>query len=294
MEETSASSPSTRPSRQQLAQLSQAQAQRIYSHSSSSILHATSIHRAIYARAATVSYPSPYSPMDTRCGHRTRMAHLLPAPSKHTSMPRAPPPGQLAPYALRPYAYAPWAPYANGSIEANWFDASAQAHVPTQAQTKSQRAKRGWGVADQLAPGEDGLRIVMMQPKGFSDIDVAASPASSVTSSSASESRPTQTIPEPSMSCSSQSLTKGPPHAEESSANSNWPASATATGFASAVSDVFIVLFIATSITLTRFPSSGRVLASHVAGIYRQKPSVHCASAARYGSSGGWRKRNAA
>jgi hypothetical protein len=186
--------------------------------------------------------PGTYSPMPYPL--RPSYTYGAPAPcpfQAYQYAPVPPPPGQLAPYALRPYPYSPWAPYANGSIEANWFDASAQAHVQTQVQTKPQRAKRGWGVADQLAPGE-GLRIVMVQPNGFNGIDTT-SPASSITSAPASESGPTRTIAVPSMSCSSISSAYRPSHAEESNAKR----SATAADATSAVSGVFIILFIATS-----------------------------------------------
>ena len=183
--------------------------------------------------------PGPYSPMPYPL--RPSYTYGTPAPSPfqgYQYAPAPPPPGQLAPYALRPYPYSPWAPYANGPLEANWLDASAQAYFQTQVQTKSQRAKSGWRVTDQFAPGEDGLRIVMVQPKGFNDIDVTTS-ASSITSATASESRPTQIIPDPSMSCSPQSSAEGPSHAEESSAK--WPAMATDT--APAVSGVFVFPF---------------------------------------------------
>jgi hypothetical protein len=183
--------------------------------------------------------PGPYSPMTYPL--RPSYTYGTPTPSPFQSYqyaPAPPPPGQMVPYALRPYPYPPWAPYANGSIEANWLDASAQAHVQTQVQTKSQRAKRGWGAADQLAPSEDGLRIVMVQPKGFNDIDIASSPASSVTSVSASESRLTQTIPEPSVNFSPQSS----PHAEASSAK--WPTEAM--NPAPVVSAISVVHFFAT------------------------------------------------
>ena len=182
--------------------------------------------------------PGPYSPMPYPL--RPSYAYGTPAPcpfQAYQYAPAPPPPGQLTPYTLRPYPYASWAPYATGSIEASWFDASAQTHVQTQAQTKSQRAKRGWGVADQLAPGE-GLRIVMVQPNGFNDIDTTSSPTGSITSASASESRPTRKVPVPSIS-SPLSLANGSPHAEESSAKRP----AMATDPTSAVSGVYIVLF---------------------------------------------------
>lgn len=182
--------------------------------------------------------PSPYSPMPYPL--RPSYTYGTPAPGSFQAYqygPAPPPPGQLAPYALRPYPYPPWAPYAHGSIEANWFDVSAQGHVQTQVQMKSQRSKRGWGDADQLAPGEDGLRIVMVQPKGFNETDITSSPASSV--ASVSESRPTQTIPEPSVNFSPQSSVDGP-HTEVSS--EKWPSAATNPA-APAVSAVFIVLF---------------------------------------------------
>ena len=223
--------------------------------------------------------PGPYSPMPYPL--RPSYTYGTPAPSPfqgYQYAPAPPPPGQLGPYALRPYPYASWAPYANGPLEANWFDASAQAYLQTQVQTKSQRAKSGWRVADQLAPGEDGLRIVMVQPKGFNDIDITTSPANSITSATASESRPTHIIPEPSMSCSPQRSADGPPGAEESS--TKWPAMATDS--APAVSGVFVFLFISTSLMMPCFSSSGRVLVSHVTGKYQPKSQVHCASAARY------------
>lgn len=214
--------------------------------------------------------PGPYSPMPYPL--RPSYTYGTPAPGpfqayQYASAP--PPPGQLAPYGLRPYPYPAWAPYANGSIEANWFDGSAQAHVQTQVQTKSQRAKRGWGVADRLAPSEDGLRIVMVQPKGINDIDIASSPASSVTSASASESRPSrpsQTVPEPSVSCSPQGSADSS-HARTSS--TEWPGMAT--NSAPAVSAVFVILLIAISLMVRCFSSSGRVLANGVAGKCRPK-----------------------
>ncbi|KAI9444191.1 hypothetical protein H4582DRAFT_1069488 [Lactarius indigo] len=164
----------------------------------------------------------PYSPMPYPLRPSYPYGTSTPGPFQaYQFAPVPPPPGQLAPYTLRPYPYPAWAPYANGSMETNWFDASVQAHVQihTQVQTKSLRAKRGW-VADQLAPGEDGLRIVMVKPRGISDIDIT-SPANSVALASASKSRPSrpsQTVPESSLGRSPQSSADSPrPHVEASS-----------------------------------------------------------------------------
>ncbi|KAH9059617.1 hypothetical protein EDB87DRAFT_1621960 [Lactarius vividus] len=152
----------------------------------------------------------PYSPMP----YPLRASYTYGTPTSgpfqaYQYAPAPPPPGQLAPYALRPYPYPAWAPYANGP---------SHVQIQTQVQTKSLRAKRGW-VADQLAPGEDGLRIVMVQPRGVNDIDITSSPANPVSSASASESRPSkpsQTVPESSVGCSPQSSADSP-HAEASS-----------------------------------------------------------------------------
>ncbi|KAH9017125.1 hypothetical protein EDB83DRAFT_2438409 [Lactarius deliciosus] len=182
----------------------------------------------------------PYSPMP----YPLRPSYTYGTPASgpfqaYQYAPTPPPPGQLAPYALRPYPYPAWAPYANGSLEANWFDASAQAHVQiqTQVQTKSLRTKRGW-VADQLAPGEDGLRIVMVQPRGINDIDIT-SPANPSVSESRPP-RPSQTVPESSVDCSPQSSSEASP--------------ATAAS-APAVSTLFTVLIV-TTLTVLPFQRS--------------------------------------
>jgi hypothetical protein len=134
--------------------------------------------------------PIAYPPRPYTCGTQTPG---LFQPYQYA----APPPGQLAPYGLRPYPYPPWGPYASGTVEANWFDVNTQTQMQVQAQAKSQR-KRGRSGEDQAAASEDGLRIVMVQPKDSDDSGVTPSTAGSVTSMSTTD--PAGTVSEPSTS----------------------------------------------------------------------------------------------
>jgi len=192
--------------------------------------------------------PGPYSPIPYPL--RPPFTYGTPPPGPFQAYqyaPVPPPPGQVAPYTLRPYPYPPWAPYANGFIDTNWFESSAQTQLQTQVQLKPQRAKRGWGIADQLAPSEDGLRIVMVQPKSFHDVG-NTSPADSVPPASAAESRTTQTVSESHPRRPPRGVA-GSPRAELSSAK--WrAASANSTG---AVSFAFTLLYIAASLTAPWF-----------------------------------------
>ncbi len=94
-----------------------------------------------------------------------------------------PPPGQLGSYALRPYPYPTWGPCASGAAEANWVDANAQAQgqMQTQAQGHMQgKAQRKRGRA--AASGEDGLRIVLVQPKNSLNDPASAASADTLAS----------------------------------------------------------------------------------------------------------------
>lgn len=119
----------------------------------------------------------------------------------------SPPTGQLGPYALRPYPYPPWGPYPNGAADANWSGTSAQVQAQMQApghmQGKGQR-KRGRAGAS----GEDGLRIVLVQPKGSIIEDAATSATSS--NSTVSTSGPAQTASHPGLSPPSSSTDNSP------------------------------------------------------------------------------------
>ncbi|KAI0264603.1 hypothetical protein BC834DRAFT_881619 [Gloeopeniophorella convolvens] len=111
--------------------------------------------------------PSPYPPM--AYPSRPPYTYGAGAPSPFQGYQYAPPaPGQLSPYPLRPYAYPAWAPYANGPAEVNWFDPNAQAnvHTHTQYQNKTRAPrKRARATAGGSMMGQEGLRIVMVQPK---------------------------------------------------------------------------------------------------------------------------------
>jgi hypothetical protein len=121
----------------------------------------------------------PYPPMSYV--PRPAYTYGAPIPGPFQAFQYAPPPpGQHGPYALRPYPYPPWGPYASGAVDANWVDANAQGQVQMQSQGhvqgKTQR-KRGRAAA----AGEDGLRIVLVQPKGSVDDPAASSITSAIT-----------------------------------------------------------------------------------------------------------------
>jgi hypothetical protein len=124
---------------------------------------------------------------------------------------------------MRPYPYPPWGPYTGGgAVDTNWFDASTQAQVQTQTQIQTQgsvRRKRGRAGAS----GEDGLRIVLVQPKGAlaENAAAAASTTNSISLVSTSTSSPVRTAAsdasdDPSRSPPSSS-TANSPRDEESS-----------------------------------------------------------------------------
>lgn len=137
-------------------------------------------------------YPAmPYAP-------RPPYTYGTPLSGPFQTFQYAPPPtGQLGPYALRPYPYPPWGPYPNGVADANWSDTSVQAQMQIQTQGhmhgKGQR-KRGRAGAS----GEDGLRIVLVQPKGAISEDAAASATRS--NSMVSTSGPARTTSDPGLS----------------------------------------------------------------------------------------------
>lgn len=162
--------------------------------------------------------PMPYPPRPYACGTPT------PGPFQAYQY-GAPPPGQLGPYGVRPYPYPPWGPYASGTVDVNWLDASAQAQAQmqnqAQAQAKSQR-KRGRSGEDQAATSEDGLRIVMVRPKSSNDNGGTPSAAGTVTSPSTTG--PAGTVSEPSTSPPSSSSANSPCVEASSTSGSTTPA----------------------------------------------------------------------
>ncbi|KAI0289624.1 hypothetical protein BC826DRAFT_1106863 [Russula brevipes] len=139
--------------------------------------------------------PGPYP----SCVPRPPYTYGAPLSGPFQAFPYAmPPPGQLAPYALRPYPYLPWGPYGSGAAEVNGFDASVQAQIQVQRQVqghaRTARRKRGRGGA----ASEDGLQIVLVQPMNSLSNDVNAS-ATSTTACTPSPG-PTRTVPDPSRS----------------------------------------------------------------------------------------------
>ena len=165
--------------------------------------------------------PGPYPPMS----YVPRPAYTYgpPIPGPFQAFQYAPPPpGQLGPYGLRPYPYPPWGPYASGTADANWADANAQAQGQIQTQGHVQgKALRKRGRA--AAAGEDGLRIVLVQPKSSVD-DPATSSVTALTPSSGSagpvsdpcESTPSlSTINSPGAAVSSATHSATDPDSEE-------------------------------------------------------------------------------
>jgi len=165
--------------------------------------------------------PGPYPPMS----YVPRPAYTYgpPIPGPFQAFQYAPPPpGQLGPYGLRPYPFAPWGPYASGTADANWVDANAQAQGQIQTQGHVQgKALRKRGRA--AAAGEDGLRIVLVQPKSSLD-DPATSSITALTSPSGStgpvsdpcESPPSSsTVNSPSVAVSSATHPATHPDSEE-------------------------------------------------------------------------------
>jgi len=148
--------------------------------------------------------PGPYPPVSYARPPYTFGAAV---PSPFQAFQFTPPPGQLGPYALRPYPYPPWGPFTSGTPEANCSDANAQAQGQIQTQGHAQgRVQRKRGRAG--AMGGDGLRIVMVQPKGAVSEDPAASTANSI--SLVSTSGPAQTASEPGLSPPSSSTATSP------------------------------------------------------------------------------------
>jgi hypothetical protein len=147
--------------------------------------------------------PGPYSPVSYARPPYTFGAAV---PSPFQAFQFTPPPGQLGPYALRPYPYPPWGPFTGGTLEANCPDANAQAQGQTQTQGHAQgKVQRKRGRAG--AMGGDGLRIVMVQPKGA----VSEDPTSAASSISLiSTSGPAQTACEPGLSPPSSSTATSP------------------------------------------------------------------------------------
>jgi hypothetical protein len=149
--------------------------------------------------------PGPYPPMS----YVPRPAYTYgpPIPGPFQAFQYAPPPpGQPGPYGLRPYPYAPWGPYASGSADANWVDANAQ----TQGQIQTRGHVQGKAVRKRgraAAAGEDGLRIVLVQPKSSLD-DTATSSITALTSTSTSGS--TGPVSDPCESPSSLSTVNSP------------------------------------------------------------------------------------
>jgi hypothetical protein len=142
--------------------------------------------------------PGPYPPMSYV--PRPAYTYGAPIPGPFQAFQYAPPPpGKHGPYALRPYPYPPWGPYAGGAVDTNWVDANAQGQVQMQSQGHGQgKAQRKRGRA--AATGEDGLRIVLVQPKGSVDDPATSSITSAITLTSTSGSTGPVSDPRPSLS----------------------------------------------------------------------------------------------
>ena len=146
--------------------------------------------------------PGPYPPMPYT--PRPPYTYGTPLPGPFQAFQYGPPPTG-GPYPLRPYPYPPWGPYPNGVADAN--DTGIQAQVQIQAQGHTQgKGQRKRGRAG--ASGEDGLRIVLVQPKGAVSEDAAASATSS--NSVVSPSGPAQTASDPGLSPPSSSTDNSP------------------------------------------------------------------------------------
>lgn len=146
--------------------------------------------------------PGPYPPISYAPHPSYTYAPPVPGPFQ-TFQYAPPPPGQPGSYALRPYPYPPWGPYASGTIEANWLDSSSQPQLQVHTQGKAQRKRGRAGAAS-----EDGLRIVLVQPKNTFEDGATASATSAI--ALASTPGPARTFSDPSLSPPSLSAANSP------------------------------------------------------------------------------------
>ena len=160
--------------------------------------------------------PGPYPPMSYV--PRPAYTYGAPIPGPFQAFQYAPPPGQLGPYALRPYPYPPWGPYGGGAADANWVDLNAQAQgqMQTPGHVHGKAVRRRGRAA---AAGEDGLRIVLVQPKSSLD-----DPGSSSITALTSTSGPTGPVSDPCESPPSLSAANSPGAAMSSVTHSATPA----------------------------------------------------------------------
>jgi len=118
--------------------------------------------------------PGPYPPVSYVARPTYTFSAAIPGPFQAFQY-AASPPGQLGSYAVRPYPYPTWGTYAGGAVDANWADANAQTQGQVQMQTQGHvqgKGQRKRGRAS--ASGEDGLRIVFVQPKNFLNVPAVA------------------------------------------------------------------------------------------------------------------------
>jgi len=152
--------------------------------------------------------PGPYPPVP----YVARPAYTFSAPipgAFQAFQYAAPPPGQLGSYALRPYPYPTWGPYTTGAVDVNWADANAQTQAQVQMQTQGHvqgKAQRKRGRA--AASSEDGLRIVLVQPKNSLHDPATASIASADTLTSTSS--PVGSVSDPCERPASLNIADGP------------------------------------------------------------------------------------
>jgi hypothetical protein len=162
--------------------------------------------------------PGPFPPMSYVPRPAYTYGTPIPGPFQAFQYP-PPPPGQIGPYALRPYPYPPWGAYTSGTVDANWVDANGQTQGQMQTQGHVQgKAQRKRGRA--AAAGEDGLRIVLVQPKGSLDDPAVSSIASTIELTSTSG--PTGPVSGPCES-PSQSTVNSPGAGVSSAAHSATP-----------------------------------------------------------------------
>jgi len=175
--------------------------------------------------------PRPYPAMSYPS--RPPYTYSTPVPNPYQTFQYAPPlPAQLGRYGLQPYPFPRWGTYASGPVDANRFDASAQAQTQVQIQGHGQwRAQRKRG---RTGAAEDGLRIVLFQPKG--SLGDSASASSTQTSTSGAP----RTTSDPSPSPPSSSMVNSP-HTEIVNATS--PGSPADSGEQLATVCLFFVTF---------------------------------------------------
>ncbi|KAH9962265.1 hypothetical protein BC827DRAFT_1199999 [Russula dissimulans] len=137
--------------------------------------------------------PRPYPAMSYP--PRPSYTYSAPVPNPYQTFQYAPP--------CIPYPFPAWGTYTSGPVDANRFDASAQA----QTQMVIQGQGRAQPKRARAAAAEDGLRIVLVQPKGSLVSDSASASASATLTSTSGAARTTS---DPSPSPLSSSTVNSP------------------------------------------------------------------------------------